>query len=80
VTQEESRGQSHLCISYYNYEILYKSKNWKKNKNTVFILKYICSLENVLDRLLSLLRLLKRLRDGSVYFNPTGATGFCISM
>lgn len=41
-----------LCISYYmKTEFLYKKKleKKKKDKNTVFILKYICcSLENVL--------------------------------
>lgn len=68
-----------------NYEFLYKKATEKKeNKNTVFILKYICcSLENVLylfflQAFTDIFK--KHLSDGSIYLNLTGAIGFCISV
>lgn len=67
-----------------NYEFLYKKATAKKkNKNTVFILKYMCSLENVLylfflQAFTDIFK--KHLSDGSIYLNLTGAIGFCISV
>lgn len=86
-TGRRAEGDPVVYTLLYENWILVQKNNWKKkkDKNTVFILKYTCcSLENVLylfpPSVFYRYFFKKHSSDGSIYLNLTGAIGFYISV